>query len=97
MVAMTTAPLTASFLSSSFRSENPLILPRWLLWPLQAFTATLWWSTRGMQRATLETIELARQEFVATHRPRVILRYIQGPFYNDEGHRFIWLTFVNRR
>jgi hypothetical protein len=40
-------------------------------------------------------IDLTRQEFVATHRPRVILRYIQGPFYNDEGHRFIWLTFVN--
>jgi hypothetical protein len=39
--------------------------------------------------------KLAREEFIATHRPRVILRYIQGPFFNDAGHQFIWLTFVN--
>jgi hypothetical protein len=54
--------------------------------------------SRDMQAsiaAAKSSVDLARQEFVATHRPRVILRYIQGPFYNDEGHRFIWLTFVN--
>jgi hypothetical protein len=62
---------------------------------IAAFTFTLWWSTKAMMKATQSTVDLARQEFVATHRPRVILRYIQGPFYNDEGHQFIWLTFVN--
>jgi hypothetical protein len=38
---------------------------------------------------------VGRLQFIATHRPRVILRYIQGPFYNDEGHQYIWLTFAN--
>ena len=45
--------------------------------------------------AAKEVAELGNREFIATHRPRVILRYIQGPFYNDEGFQFIWLTFVN--
>ena len=36
--------------------------------------------------ATLNAVGLARQEFIATHR---------GPFLNDEGHRFIWVTVVN--
>lgn len=48
-----------------------------------AFTGTLWWSTRGMQRATNESItltrdelKLARDEFFSTHRPRILLRHI---------------------
>jgi heme/copper-type cytochrome/quinol oxidase subunit 2 len=32
---------------------------------------------------------LAREEFVATHRPRVIVRFLQGPFHDDDGHVFI--------
>jgi len=59
------------------------------------FTFTLWQSTKGMMAATRNAVDLARQEFIATHRPRMILRYIQGPFYNDQGHRFVWVTFVN--
>jgi hypothetical protein len=39
--------------------------------------------------------KLAREEFVATHRPRVVARFIQGPFYDNKGHEFIWLTFAN--
>src|SRR6202171_4743625 len=46
-------------------------------------------------RLTTDALNLARQEFVANHRPRVILRYIQGPFENEEGRQFIWVTFVN--
>jgi hypothetical protein len=38
---------------------------------------------------------LAREEFVATHRPRIIVRFLQGPFHNDEGHEFYWLTLAN--
>jgi hypothetical protein len=59
------------------------------------FTFTLWLSTKGMMAATLSAVDLARQEFIATHRPRVIVRYIQGPFHNDEGYRFVWITIVN--
>lgn len=59
------------------------------------FTFTLWQSTKGMMAATQKAVDLARQEFIATHRPRLIVRYIQGPFHNDEGHRFVWITIVN--
>jgi len=41
---------------------------------IAAFTFTLWWSTRGMLRAANESITLARDEFLSTHRPRIILR-----------------------
>jgi hypothetical protein len=39
--------------------------------------------------------KLAREEFVATHRPRVTVRFIQGPHHNNEGHEFMWVTFAN--
>jgi hypothetical protein len=45
--------------------------------------------------ATQNAVDLARQEFIATHRPRVVVRYIQGPFRNEDGYRFIWITIVN--
>jgi hypothetical protein len=38
---------------------------------------------------------LAREEFIATHRPRVIVRFIQGPFHNNDGYGFYWATFAN--
>jgi hypothetical protein len=39
---------------------------------------------------------LAREEFIATHRPRVTVRFIQGPFHdNDDGFEFYWLTLAN--
>lgn len=40
------------------------------------FTATLWWSTRGMLRATNESIRLATTEFISSHRPRMRLKHI---------------------
>jgi hypothetical protein len=64
-------------------------------WLLAAFTALLVAFTYRLWKSTDNLWSASREEFVATHRPRVILRYIQGPFYNDEGHHFIWLTFVN--
>jgi hypothetical protein len=53
----------------------------WFTWTLKESTDRLWYA--------------GRLEFVATHRPRVILRYIDGPFYDNEGHQFIGLAFVN--
>jgi hypothetical protein len=52
------------------------------------FTGTLWFVTR-------ESIDLARKDFVATHRPRVIVRFIQGPFDDAESRQFIDVTIVN--
>jgi len=40
------------------------------------FTATLWWSTRGMLRVTNDSIQLARQEFISSHRPEMRLKHI---------------------
>jgi hypothetical protein len=34
--------------------------------------------TGKQARLTTDAIYIARQEFVANHRPRIILRYIQG-------------------
>jgi hypothetical protein len=38
------------------------------------FTFTLWQSTKRMMKATQTAVDLARQEFLSTHRPRIILR-----------------------
>jgi hypothetical protein len=62
---------------------------------IAAFTIVLARVTGRQARLTTDALNLARQEFVANHRPRVILRYIQGPFENEEGRQFVWVTFVN--
>jgi hypothetical protein len=62
---------------------------------IAVFTIVLAVVTGRQARLSRESIDLARQEFIATHRPRVILRCIQGPAYNDEGQRFVVVTFVN--
>lgn len=52
------------------------------------FTLTLWLSTRGVLTATKATVELARQEFLATHRPKIIMReaFIGAP---QEGAQIV--------
>ncbi|MDB5610235.1 MAG: hypothetical protein JWP25_7135 [Bradyrhizobium sp.] len=61
---------------------------------IAVFTIVLARVTGKQARLTTAALNLARQEFIATHRPRVILRYMQGPFRND-GQEFVWLSFVN--
>jgi hypothetical protein len=39
--------------------------------------------------------ELGNREFTATHRPRVIVRFIQGPFADEDKRQFVFITFVN--
>jgi hypothetical protein len=62
---------------------------------IAVFTIVLARVTGKQARLTTDALNLARQEFVATHRPRIVLRYIQGPFENEEGRQFIWISFVN--
>jgi hypothetical protein len=62
---------------------------------IAAFTIVLALVTGRQARLTTDALNLAREEFVATHRPQVILRYIQGPFENEEGYQYIWISFVN--
>jgi hypothetical protein len=59
------------------------------------FTYALVRVTNRQARLTRESIDLARQEFIATHRPRIIVRFIQGPFYDDDGHQSAWVTAAN--
>jgi hypothetical protein len=47
-------------------------------------TAVSYWQAR-----------LIRKEFVATHRPRVIIRFIQGPNYGEDSTESIWITVAN--
>jgi hypothetical protein len=42
---------------------------------IAAFTATLWWSTRGMLGATNQSIKLSIDEFRATHRPKIRIKH----------------------
>lgn len=36
------------------------------------------------------------REFIATHRPRIIVRFIQGPFFEGVNERqFVWVTNAN--
>jgi hypothetical protein len=59
------------------------------------FTYTLYTTCTEQARLTRAAIKLARQEFIATHRPRIVVRFIQGPFATDDGYQFVWLTLVN--
>lgn len=60
------------------------------------FTALLVWVTNRQARLTRDSIELANKEFLATHRPRIIVRFIQGPFQDEDGLDFVWITLVNK-
>jgi hypothetical protein len=62
---------------------------------IAAFTATLWGATRQQGSLTFESLKLARQEFSATHRPRIVVRFIQGPFDDAIEPQFVWVTVAN--
>jgi hypothetical protein len=65
---------------------------------LAVSTIALWWSTRRLWKATDFSVDLAQKEFIASHRPRVIVRFIQGPFVDEENgamRQFVWITVVN--
>jgi len=63
---------------------------------IAAFTGTLWWSTRSMQKATLTSIELARAEFTATHRAKIIVQSARLADQGDDDRPAqINLTIVN--
>jgi hypothetical protein len=70
--------------------------------PVAFFTLVLAVSTIGLGLATIclyragnRQLNLARQEFIATHRPRVVVRFIQGPFHDENGFEFVSITLVN--
>lgn len=50
-----------------------------------------WRQARDMAKS----LDLARQEFIATHRPRIIVQFIQGPFDDGIEPEFVWVTVTN--
>lgn len=58
-------------------------------------TVMLWLSTRGLFKVTKQTVKLAREEFVASHRPRIRVRFVQGPWDETDGHKVAHITLVN--
>jgi hypothetical protein len=49
----------------------------------------------GQARLIRKSIDLGRQEFIATHRPRIIVRFVQGPFDDGQEPEFVWVTVAN--
>jgi len=47
------------------------------------------------RRDTKDAINLASREFIATHRPKIVVRFIQGPYQEDAGHKAASITIVN--
>jgi hypothetical protein len=62
------------------------------------FTWTLWRATTEQGRLTQQAIDLARAEFIGSHRPKIIVRFVQGPFpqFPDPANRpYVWVTVAN--
>jgi hypothetical protein len=62
---------------------------------IAAFTIVL--AVVGYVQARLirKSIDLARQEFIATHRPRIIVRFVQGPVDDGKEPEFVWVSIAN--
>jgi hypothetical protein len=60
-----------------------------------AFTFALVCVTNRQAKLTREAINLSNKEFTATHRPRIVIRFIHGPFHDEDGREFIRITFAN--
>jgi hypothetical protein len=59
------------------------------------FTATLWYVTRGTLQAAIESIELSRNEFLATNRPLLRVRYFKPSDGKHDARMDIRFTVVN--
>jgi hypothetical protein len=63
---------------------------------IAAFTATLWIATKQQGLLTFEALKLARQEFLSTHRPKIILReaYTLDLIEGEEVRIFLHLANI---
>lgn len=74
---------------------DPVNLTAFSTGVIAVFTVVL--AVVGFVQARLirKSINLARQEFIATHRPKVIVRFIQGPSFDDDAREIIFVTVAN--
>src|ERR1700728_761515 len=59
------------------------------------FTYTLYTTSAEQSRLTRESIELARQEFVATHRPKIIVYGMEVSLPGEDKPRHVHFRYVN--
>ena len=62
---------------------------------IAAFTVVLALATILQWRLTCKSLELTRHQFVAAHRPRVIVRYIGEASHDAAKVENVWLYLVN--
>jgi hypothetical protein len=63
---------------------------------IAVFTVVLAWVSYYQSRLIRKSIDLSKSEFIATHRPKIIIRFIQGPFVEtNDGPQTIWVTVAN--
>lgn len=62
---------------------------------IAAFTIVLAVVGHVQARLIRKSIDLARQGFIATHRPRIIVRFVQGPVDDGKEPEFVWVTIAN--
>ena len=67
----------------AFIDENNGTLTAIATIAIAGFTLTLWRATTEQARLTRDSLQLARDEFTATHRPRIRIRYIENPPVNS--------------
>jgi hypothetical protein len=60
-----------------------------------ALTGTLWIASSRQGQLMFDSLELARKEFVSTHRPRIVIRFIQGPLRDPKDNEVISVTIAN--
>jgi hypothetical protein len=63
---------------------------------IAAFTIVLAWVGYRQLRLIRKSIDLARQEFAATHRPQIVVRFIHGPLHDENAFEFVCITLVNK-
>jgi hypothetical protein len=64
----------------AFIDENSGTLTALATIAIAAFTLTLWRATTEHSQITGRVLALSREEFIATHRPKIIVRSFDAPF-----------------
>ena len=80
---------------SKWIHQNEHIVEALSTFIIAVFTITLWHATTMQAQLTRKSIDLARSEFLATHRPKVIVRFIQRPIFNERNMPTIYITVAN--
>jgi hypothetical protein len=62
---------------------------------IAAFTATLWSATKQQGLLTFKSLKLAREEFISTHRPKIVVYGMDVKLAGDDKPRHIHFRYIN--